>query len=581
MTSALSSQHVHAPVFVPSGSAAPSPKPAQARLPTDLVNAPVFVPKSSAAAPAFVPASERKVGSSSLAFNPTAEFVPRSAASQTEDSTGQTEATSHAQDYDAHYLDATDAGLDYYGNGLGALSANAAQTRFTRQPLNYHLYAPALPHVANLTPQQQAVCGFFMSPTLREDLHLKSDAIAQGISPGEGTEIGGYWGFIPLDTNFGRQTPREGQSPKGFFGHKTWVYKAGHEADGRYYALRRVENFRLPHEAALTVVEKWRRIAHPNIVGIREAYTTHGFGDSSLIFVYDFHPLASTLHDHHLLPKPPVMRPNGRLGPASTQIPERVLWSYIIQISSAIRAAHTAGLALRTVEISKILLTGKNRLRVNCCSMFDVLRFENDASLEMQQQEDLFDLGKLIVTLGCTSLSAVHNLPRSLDHLSRQYSNDIKNLVLFLFGKPEPRKNIDEVLAMIGPRLLDDLNASQSENDLLETELMRELENARLVRLLCKFGFINERPEFDHDPRWSETGDRYLIKLFRDYVFHQVEEHGHPVVDLSHVLTCLNKLDAGVDEKMTLVSRDGQSCLIVSYRDLKQAVNAAFRDLAR
>ena len=31
--------------------------------------------------------------------------------------------------------------------------------------------------------------------------------------------------------------------------------------------------------------------------------------------------------------------------------------------------------------------------------------------------------------------------------------------------------------------------------DRLEGELMSELENARLVRLLCKFGFINERPE--------------------------------------------------------------------------------------
>lgn len=47
---------------------------------------------------------------------------------------------------------------------------------------------------------------------------------------------------------------------------------------------------------------------------------------------------------------------------------------------------------------------------------------------------------------------------------------------------------------------------------------------------------------FDMDPSWSETGDRYLIKLFRDYVFHQVDEYGQPVIDMVHVLTCLKKV---------------------------------------
>jgi PAB-dependent poly(A)-specific ribonuclease subunit 3 len=54
--------------------------------------------------------------------------------------------------------------------------------------------------------------------------------------------------------------------------------------------------------------------------------------------------------------------------------------------------------------------------------------------------------------------------------------------------------------------------------------------------------YMNELHRFDREPRWSETGDRYIIKLFRDYVFHQVDESGNPVVNLSHVLTCLNKV---------------------------------------
>lgn len=44
------------------------------------------------------------------------------------------------------------------------------------------------------------------------------------------------------------------------------------------------------------------------------------------------------------------------------------------------------------------------------------------------------------------------------------------------------------------------------------------------------------------DPQWSETGDRYLIKLFRDFVFHQVNDQNKPVVDMSHVLANLNKV---------------------------------------
>jgi PAB-dependent poly(A)-specific ribonuclease subunit 3 len=77
---------------------------------------------------------------------------------------------------------------------------------------------------------------------------------------------------------------------------------------------------------------------------------------------------------------------------------------------------------------------------------------------------------------------------------------------------------------------------------------------------------------FDHDPRWSETGDRYIVKLFRDLVFHSVGEAGRPVVDLTHILTNLNKLDVGSEEKIMLTSRDEQSCLVVSYREVSGSV---------
>ena len=41
-----------------------------------------------------------------------------------------------------------------------------------------------------------------------------------------------------------------------------------------------------------------------------------------------------------------------------------------------------------------------------------------------------------------------------------------------------------------------------------------------------------------------------MLKLFRDYVFHQVMEDGRPFLDLAHVIACLNRLDAGIPDKV-------------------------------
>ena len=42
------------------------------------------------------------------------------------------------------------------------------------------------------------------------------------------------------------------------------------------------------------------------------------------------------------------------------------------------------------------------------------------------------------------------------------------------------------------------------------------------------------------------AGDRYLLKLFRDFVFHQVTEEGAPLLDWGLVAEALTKLDAGL-----------------------------------
>jgi PAB-dependent poly(A)-specific ribonuclease subunit 3 len=68
-----------------------------------------------------------------------------------------------------------------------------------------------------------------------------------------------------------------------------------------------------------------------------------------------------------------------------------------------------------------------------------------------------------------------------------------------------------------------------------------------------------------------------VIKLFRDYVFHQVDANKNPITSLAHVMTCLNKLDAGSEERILLIARDDQSCIVATYKEIKAVVEAAFR----
>jgi len=62
-------------------------------------------------------------------------------------------------------------------------------------------------------------------------------------------------------------------------------------------------------------------------------------------------------------------------------------------------------------------------------------------------------------------------------------------------------------------------------------------------------------------------------------VFHQADEAGRPVMDLGHVITALNKLDAADDERIVLTSRDGSSLLVVSYADVARCLRTAYNEL--
>ena len=267
------------------------------------------------------------------------------------------------------------------------------------------------------------------------------------------------------------------------------------------------------------------------------------------------------------------------------------MWGYLVQIASALKAIHGAKLAARCIDATKVILTDKNRVRLSACAVSDVLHVDARRQVEDFQQEDFFNLGKLILGIAInTPPRSILDVWGSLDQLGRVYSQDLKDRVSWLLSPPPQAPNaapnaqpktIEVLLCDLAQHTTDLLDASLNMQDEQTSYLSRELENGRLLRLIAKLGVINERPEYEGDLNWSETGERYTLKLFRDYVFHQVDAAGNPVVDLGHIVSCLNKLDAGVDEKVYLTSRDNQTAFIVTYKELKKQVQAAFGDLVK
>jgi len=241
----------------------------------------------------------------------------------------------------------------------------------------------------------------------------------------------------------------------------------------------------------------------------------------------------------------------GLPGASSTdggRLSEALIWMYVIQLTSALRHIHSSGLALRALDPTKILVTGPKaspRLLLNCGGVFDVLMFDamqQQPPVAHYQQEDLIALGKIvlgeprsyishrmqmliiILALACNSFLAIQreNLQTSMEIVTSSYSGDLRNLIMYLLTNPARVKSVNDLMPMIGARFYTQLDALYLRGDHVEQELARDVESARLFRLLTKVCTVVDRAELNGDYSWAEYGDRYMLKLFRDYVFHQV-----------------------------------------------------------
>lgn len=367
-----------------------------------------------------------------------------------------------------------------------------------------------------------------------------------------------YIAVVPLDAG----DRNEASHVTGSFGYVSSCYKAIHTEDGFAYALRRVDGVRAPTHLMDAVTAAWKAVTHPGIVRLRRIFSTSVAGPGVLFFVHDFHAGAVSLSTIAFAGGAPL--------------PEQRLWSMIVQLVGALRATHDAGLSLRGFTLNHVLLTGHGRVRIAGAGVLDVLESDAKKSIAEWQQADMLALGHAVLSLASGMNSHTSPMEACVDAIASRYSEPLQRLVFHLLSAPTTAAIVSHLIA---PQIAAELDAMYDHADALDELLAREYANGRAVRSLVKLGFVNERPVHDSDSAWAETGDRYLLKLFRDFLFHQVTDEGRAVLDVAHVADALNRLEEGTSDRIALSSRDGHTLLVASYAQLKAALQSAFDDL--
>ncbi|EGD77758.1 hypothetical protein PTSG_08847 [Salpingoeca rosetta] len=419
----------------------------------------------------------------------------------------------------------------------GYIEAYQDRTRPIQPPLEplpymYTVGQLLMPHAAHKLRKTDS---YFSSEDLRKELLSQRCALEfSAVSdPNLPLEVDNYHTLMPLE-------PMVNVSK--VFALPTIAYRAVSSEDGQTHMLRRLVGYQLSESEAMNPVRAWQKVAHVGIAAVKEAFTTKEFGDSSLVFAGEFFPNATTLEQRYLSTV------------ASRPFDEHILWDFTIQLTSAIRAAHASNLAVRCVRESKVLVTARQRLIVTGVGVQDVLAFDANPPVDMDEA-------------------------KMLERVKQVYSADLYNTLRYLLS-PSPasrRKSVHDLMPLIGSRYYKKIDREQATSAVLESELSKELYNGHLFRIMTKLMMVTDRPT--KDPRFREGGERYMLKLFKHYVFHQVTKEGEPFLDLAHVVQCLAKLDAASPERVCLMSQDGKNIIVVTYADLHRSLHGAFQEL--
>jgi len=358
------------------------------------------------------------------------------------------------------------------------------------------------------------------------------------------------------------------------FGYPSATFQVTSREDGNLYCLKRFDSVRsVSPRIALAVSDQWKHNGpvqeHPGIVPFYQCFVAQ----RAVFFVHQYIPGARSLGERIARQQP---------------FSEPILWSIIAQLVSAIRIIHGNNLACHTLHLQHVLSNTdasntRLRVRIGSLGIVDTLEFEARKPVKDSQMDDMRDLGRLILSLASgTEVNAnveASAMQRYEQFLLQNFSRELHSLTMTLIRSGPRPPSILDVSRVVAYRCFDEQDAAYCSMDRMERALTAEYESGRVFRLLLKLGFINERPEFGPNRRWAQSGDCYVLTLFRDYVFHQADGAGNPVLDLGHVVTALNKLDVADEEQIALTSRDGKTVMVVSYAEVARCLESAYHEL--
>jgi PAB-dependent poly(A)-specific ribonuclease subunit 3 len=379
------------------------------------------------------------------------------------------------------------------------------------------------------------------------------------------------------------------------------VYKAVSAENGRAYALRRYLGPMLARsDGVVRAFRSYSAVSHPNIVALRAAFTTEAFAaldlyrqraasgseagmpangrgadghatDRELIFVYDMYPTAKTVLEYYFQGETPSLS-------------EELFWVLALQLVSAVQALHQQYhlSAYGAIGAHHVLVVAPNRLKLNKLGIpaaFD----PDDEDLVLSrvpeyQEQDWIALSELLLALAARSNAhavregRVRSLGAAIETIRALYSADVEKFLQMLANPAQISS--DAWNQILVTRVWSPYEHALNHGDALETIAQEQLTDGDLFVVASKLAAVTERADVVGDPQWSEVGDRYLLKLFRDRVFHGTD------LDLERIRDELRRLNARTEEHMLLHSRDGRSRLIVTYAELARFLETALQDLA-